>query len=425
METNERTRIGELEAEVAELRRLVERLVEPRGMATDRGSGDPAPAAPPLVATRRRMLRLVGAAAFGAAGAAASTRAVAADTGFTVAGSVTTTSDVIRNVYDGSVSTSTSFVFGAGNWSSNASLHPAALGGWSDGLTGRPANGIYGYTAANNASGVVGRASPATSTGVYGLSVNGTGVKADGYTGLVATGLDTGVKATGTTAHGVYATGSIAGVSGLSTTGYALSGLVGGRASLYLQPNNNNPTTSTTAAKVPVQQRTDVHQAGEVESIDGDLWFCVASGTPGTWRKLTGLAAGGAFHPFPPTRVYDSRNSGTGGPLVASTNRTVSVKDGLDVTTGAVRYPDVVPAGATAITANVTVVGTAGAGFLAVNPGGATVVEAATVNWYTDGQVLNNGVNLTLDANRRLTVIAGGSTGAQADFVIDVTGYYL
>jgi hypothetical protein len=82
------------------------------------------------------------------------------------------------------------------------------------------------------------------------------------------------------------------------------------------------------------------------------------------------------------------------------------------------------PVGATAVTANVTVVNTVVSGFLAVNPGGDTVVKAATINWSAAGQVLNNGVNLTLDGSRQVTVIAGGLPGAQTDFVIDLTGYY-
>jgi hypothetical protein len=64
-------------------------------------------------------------------------------------------------------------------------------------------------------------------------------------------------------------------------------------------------------------------------------------------------------------------------------------------------------------------------GFLAVTPGGNVVVNAATVNWYESGQILNNGVMLTLNATREITVIAGGIPGASTHFVIDVNGYFL
>ena len=91
---------------------------------------------------------------------------------------------------------------------------------------------------------------------------------------------------------------------------------------------------------------------------------------------------------------------------------------------GAVVTADVIPAGATAITANVTVVNTVQSGFLTVNPGGTTDINAATVNWFASGQILNNGVTLTISATRQVTVIAGGTDASSTHFVIDVTGYF-
>ena len=85
---------------------------------------------------------------------------------------------------------------------------------------------------------------------------------------------------------------------------------------------------------------------------------------------------------------------------------------------------DFVTAGATAVTANVTATNTVGTGYLAVNPGGTTSVAASTINWVGTGLNLANGVTLTLNANRELTVICGGQPGAQANFIIDITGYY-
>ena len=42
------------------------------------------------------------------------------------------------------------------------------------------------------------------------------------------------------------------------------------------------------------------------------------------------------------------------------------------------------------------------------------------INWSATGQILNNGLNLTLNALREITVICGG--GGSTDFVIDVSG---
>jgi hypothetical protein len=128
-----------------------------------------------------------------------------------------------------------------------------------------------------------------------------------------------------------------------------------------------------------------------------------------------------------PSRVYDSRlgTPAPGGPLLVGNNRLVSVKDRRALDTGAVVGADIVPPGSTAVTANLTVVDTVGSGFLTVNPGGNLTISAATINWTESGQILNNGVNLTLGALRDVTVLAGGVGSSSTQFVIDITGYYL
>lgn len=141
-------------------------------------------------------------------------------------------------------------------------------------------------------------------------------------------------------------------------------------------------------------------------------------GTAHGWRRIR------RFPPdHPVTRVRLTRLAPSG-PLAKDASRTVSVANSLNATTFAQETANIVPAGATAITANVTVVNTVGGGFLSANPLGDTVVHAATINWYEGGQILDNGVTLRLGGDRQLTVIAGGSQGAQTDFVIDVTGYF-
>jgi hypothetical protein len=171
--------------------------------------------------------------------------------------------------------------------------------------------------------------------------------------------------------------------------------------------------------------RTDAHRLGQVVcDATGDVWVCVAAGTPGTFRKVSGATTAGAFHALSPGRVYDSRAAAPQqGTIGGAANRTISVADKRDPGTGAVTTANFVPAGATAVTANVTVVSQTGAGFLTINPGGSTAVESSTINWSAPGQILANGVTLTLNANRELTVVAGG--GGSTDFLIDISGYYL
>ena len=150
-------------------------------------------------------------------------------------------------------------------------------------------------------------------------------------------------------------------------------------------------------------------------------YVCVTSGTPGTWRQLSGPTAAGAVTPITPTRVYDSRRGSGTGPLAGGQNRAVSVADGIDVTTGAVTTLDVVPAGATAIQYNLTIVNTVATGYLQVAPGDASAITSSSINWTASGQIVANGLMVKLDANRLVRAFAsGGST----DFVIDVLGYY-
>lgn len=367
--THEPDRVHELEAKVAELTALVERLT---------------PAAAPAVAeenmprsSRRGMLKLAGAVAAGAAatvvtkggdlaandsdplkiGESNTTTAANRSSTVLVYGN-TTDGPEVNGVFLGSKVDANMFTVrdtagGFVLFAQSGSDYPAAIGGYSYRTT---PNGIYGYTSQSGA-------------GVVGVGVGSTGV---------------GLRARGT------------------------------RAGLSIDALGGAPATRSTLAFL----KGDV-----IEDTGGNLWVCVADGTPGTWRKLAGPATAGAYHAITPTRVYDSRAAEpSSGALSAGGTRTLSVKDGRSLETGAVTAADLVPAGATAVSANVTVVNTVGAGFLAINPGGNTTVAAATVNWFGTGQILNNGVNLTLDASRQVTVIAGGGT---TDFVIDVTGYFL
>ncbi len=214
------------------------------------------------------------------------------------------------------------------------------------------------------------------------------------------------------------------GTSGVAAAGDDFAFIVtsAGRAAVLLR--SDTPAGGHRAAP---PSRSDAHEAGELDfDTNGDLWLCVAAGSPGTWRKLSGATAAGAFHAVTPGRVYDSRLAvpGPAAPLAGGSERTVSVRDRRSVDDGSVALADFVPAGATAISANVTVVDTVGAGFLTANPGGVHDVGAATINWSASGQILNNGVILTLDANRELNVIAGPGPAAATHVVIDVTGYY-
>jgi hypothetical protein len=131
------------------------------------------------------------------------------------------------------------------------------------------------------------------------------------------------------------------------------------------------------------------------------------------------------FVAIAPARVYDSRLPMAPletGRLNSGSSRTVSVANRRDAGTGVVDLADVVPASATSVSMNVTVDQTAGAGFVAVNPGVDPVVRASTINWSGPGATLANGI-ITGIVGRDITLIAGG--GGSAHVIVDVTGYFL
>lgn len=243
---------------------------------------------------------------------------------------------------------------------------------------------------------------------------------------LAAAGGIIGVHGEGTQ-WGLLGQGAFAGVMSFGIDyGYAVS--ASRRADYKFSLHNPG-----VGPKIAPPLRTDAHFIGELDADgDGNLWFCVASGTPGTWKKIAGPGADptppappppqGLFTPIDPSRVYDSRAAAPSpGRLTSGDARTISVADSRNLDSGAVLTADIVPSGARAVSCNLSVVATTGSGFLAVNPGGDSTVRAAAVNWFGPGQILNNGIIVKLDAARRLTVVAGG--GGSADFVVDVTGY--
>jgi len=218
--------------------------------------------------------------------------------------------------------------------------------------------------------------------------------------------------------HAIRAKGSTIGVASYGEK-YAFAALASETAAIAL-----GETVKTGGQKLAPIDRIDAHARGELDNDgQGNLWWCVASGNPGQWRKLAGPASAGAFHPVTPTRVYDSRlPTPSPGRLQSNESRRVRVADGRDLVSGAAKVNDIVPVGATAITGNLTVAATENGGYLAVNEGGNPVVSASALNWSSSGQVLSNSFVVKIDVDRNITVIAGGGS---AHVIVDVTGYYI
>lgn len=161
---------------------------------------------------------------------------------------------------------------------------------------------------------------------------------------------------------------------------------------------------------------------------DGSLWYSPVSGQ---WLKLAGASGGasaGTFHIINPVRVYDSRlPSPAQGKISTGQNRVVSVADARNEVSGLVTTANVVPAGATAVVANLTITETEGAlgGFLSVVPGDATALSGSSINWSGPDQNIANGLTAKIAADRTVKVFCGGIPTPKTQFIIDVTGYWM
>lgn len=115
------------------------------------------------------------------------------------------------------------------------------------------------------------------------------------------------------------------------------------------------------------------------------------------------------FTAITPTRAYDSRVLGAGGPLTSGNHRTTGMGNAA------------VPRGSAAYAFNLTVTQTVGRGHLRVAPGGALSGPlSSAINWTADGQKMANATVVGLHDNTMTTFARGGAT----QYLVDVLGYY-
>ena len=163
------------------------------------------------------------------------------------------------------------------------------------------------------------------------------------------------------TGHGIRGDGK--GVLGRGLWGHSDSNGIGvaGDGGIGVLASGTRAALQVSDTGTPPPTRTDAHVKGELTTdANGDLWFCVADGTPGTWRQVSGANTSGQLHLLAtPVRVYDSRPGGTNdGPLAGGASRNISLA-------GTTTLP-AVPAGATGAMVSLTLDSTVSSGFLAL-----------------------------------------------------------
>lgn len=144
----------------------------------------------------------------------------------------------------------------------------------------------------------------------------------------------------------------------------------------------------------------------------------VADGTGTTCHAACPAASSPAasFFTVPPCRVVDTRLNTAGRyglPALANGDLRDFVMAGQCN----------IPAAAKAVSANVTVAGGTGTGFVRFSPG-CLPLPVSTIDWSPAGRVLANNTILVLDGNGFVTANASVRFGGSVHLIIDVNGYF-
>jgi uncharacterized protein YndB with AHSA1/START domain len=215
--------------------------------------------------------------------------------------------------------------------------------------------------------------------------------------------------------HGGVPAGATAVTGNLTVTGQTSLGY------LSIGPNPQaNPTSSTLNFPLGDDRANAVTVA---LSATGTLSITYAAPTSGPTAQVifdvTGFftpdTSGATYHPLTPTRILDTRD-GTGGlsnPFVSHVARTFTV-----IGHGGV------PAGATAVTGNLTVTGQTSLGYLAIGPLSQNDPTSSTLN-FPVGDDRANAVTVALSPGGTLSITyAAPVPGQTAHVIFDVTGFF-
>ena len=272
-----------------------------------------------------------------------------------------------------------------------------------DGIGG---DGVQGNTNQAGASGVYGNSSTAGAVGITGRHFAG-GTAIEGIATGSPTGSSIGIRGQGPT-YGVIGQSTYPGDSvGVYGTGAGIGGAFGGTmANLFLP--------ATAGASPPPSQTSAAGRGWMLADKDGALWYCTASGAPGTWREIAGATSAGSLHLLPdPARVYDSR---PGKPPLGVVKGQLS--NGEERT---IDCAVAAPVGTTGVLVNLTVTETSPSGWLAAYPG-PFWPGTSSINWAMANATIANGTTVATVSGRTFKLKC--SAGSYTHVVVDLIGYY-
>jgi hypothetical protein len=308
------------------------------------------------------------------------------------------------------------------------------------GTSGGGGFGVHGDSSSN--VGVYGVSN--TSVGVWGESSLQSGVLAfthdltNGYPAIQATnfGVGNGIDATGADgalgAYGTAAGATAAGVSWYSDSGYGVVGASSTGIALFADLSGRLKQNLQVAIGAPT---SGAFNAGEqIRDTNGDLYICIADGSPGVWKKMAAIPAGkpgGAIVFLPkPFRLFDTRPGVAGCPIDPTTPMSFPQVITLQVTgtPSTIDSTLVVPSGATGIVGDLLAINVVGngvtvpsSGFLTLQPHSVTPTGNSFLHYYPN-TVQHNSVVIGLDGAGKLDV---GNYNAKTNVGLDILGYIL
>jgi hypothetical protein len=147
-----------------------------------------------------------------------------------------------------------------------------------------------------------------------------------------------------------------------------------------------------------------VWQGNQYAAADG-MWATYVS------QLQTG---GSSYVPIEPVRVLDTRfGIGLSGVFAANTPRTFQVAGAFGI-----------PAGAIAVTGNVTIANQSGGGYLSVTPTAVANPTSSTIN-FPLGDTRANNLTVPLAPNGKLAAVYKAPGGKTTHLIVDISGYFL
>jgi hypothetical protein len=219
------------------------------------------------------------------------------------------------------------------------------------------------------------------------------------------------------------ATFQVTGRGGVPTGATGLTGnltVTGSSAgwAIYLGPDSNpSPTSSTINFKAGDILANGLTVALSATGTLSATYISTAGNTTDLVFDVTGYftpdASGATYHPLAPARLLDTRaGNGLSGKLSANKPATFAVTGRGGV-----------PAGATAVTGNLTVTGSSSGWAIYLGPDPVASPTSSTIN-FRAGDILANGLTVALSATGSLSATYISTAGKTTDLVFDVTGYF-